>query len=94
MIAEKERDETSAWTRALAFLRGANSRRDDASHSFGLVMGEYYSYEQLVDFLRRINAAMPSRSRLVDIGKSVEGRSLIGIQVSKQNETLARAQKQ
>lgn len=45
-------------------------------------MGEYYDYEDLVNYMRRIHDAMPAKTRMVSIGKTVEGRETWGIQVS------------
>jgi hypothetical protein len=50
-------------------------------HSFGLSLGEYYDFQELTTFMRRIQSAIPSRVRIVSIGRTVEGREMEGIQV-------------
>jgi hypothetical protein len=81
LIEDKE-GPNNPRNRAMRLL-STNSKRDDAStHSFGLSLGEYYDYVELTRFMRRIQAAMPSRARIVSIGKSVEGREMEGIQVN------------
>ncbi|KAI6182148.1 hypothetical protein M3Y97_00348800 [Aphelenchoides bicaudatus] len=72
LIDEKE-GPNSVRSRAIRLLSGA--KRDDASaHTFGLIMGEYYGYDDIVAFMRRVNSAIPNRSRMFSIGKTVEGR--------------------
>lgn len=78
LIDEKE-GPNSARNRALRML--FNGRKDDVSpHSFGLIMGEYYNYDDMVAFMKRINTAIPQRTRMVNIGKTVEGRDTWGIE--------------
>ncbi|KAI6234513.1 ShKT domain-containing protein [Aphelenchoides fujianensis] len=78
VIAEKEGPDSNR-NRALRLLL-ADGQKDESSHSFGLAMGEYYDYDELVKFMQRVHAAMPSRTRIVSIGKTVEGREMMGIQ--------------
>jgi len=81
LIDEKE-GPNSQRSRAIRLL--SNGRRDDVgSHSFGLLLGEYYDYDELVSFMRRIHSAIPARTRMVSIGKTVEGRDTVGIQFGK-----------
>lgn len=44
-------------------------------------MGEYYSYPEIVNFMRRIANALGEKAQLVSIGKTHENRDLFGIQV-------------
>jgi hypothetical protein len=63
-------------------MLGSTSKRDEAgSHSFGLVMGDYYGYDEMVDYMRQVNSAIPARTKMVNIGKTVENRDTWGIQV-------------
>jgi hypothetical protein len=80
LIDEKE-GPNNVRSRALRLLSGA--KRDDAgSRNFGLPMGEYYGYDEIVAFMRRVHAAVPTQSRMFSIGKTVEGRDTWGIEVS------------
>lgn len=44
-------------------------------------MGEYYGYDEIVAFMRRVHAAIPTQSRLFSIGKTIEGRDTWGLEV-------------
>ncbi|KAI6222083.1 hypothetical protein M3Y95_00946800 [Aphelenchoides besseyi] len=78
LIAEKE-GLSSTWNRALRLLT-TDGKRDDNSHTFGLAMGDYYDYDELVNFMQRVHSAIPSRTRIVSIGKTVENREMQAIQ--------------
>lgn len=81
MIDDKEGPENPR-NRALRLI-GLDAKRDDAgSHSFGLLMGQYHDYNDMVAFMRRIHETIPPRTRMVSIGKTVEGRDTWGIQAS------------
>ncbi|KAK6726767.1 hypothetical protein RB195_004839 [Necator americanus] len=43
-------------------------------------MGEYYSYSTIVTWMKRIADSIPDIAKVVDIGPSSEGRSIIGLQ--------------
>ncbi|VDM79977.1 unnamed protein product, partial [Strongylus vulgaris] len=43
-------------------------------------MGEYYSYSVIMSWMKRIADRMPEIAKLVDVGTSSEGRSIVGLQ--------------
>ncbi|MBN1153338.1 immune inhibitor A [candidate division KSB1 bacterium] len=45
-------------------------------------MGDYHTYQEMVDELTQTAAAFPHISRLISIGKSIEGRDIWAIKVS------------
>ena len=60
-----------------------NILRDDPEgrfDNFGLRMGEYYDYNEIMAFMQRVQNAMPGRAQLRTIGWTVEGRPIQGIQ--------------
>lgn len=64
----------------------ASFRRDDASQrgsmNMFLQMGDYHSYDEIMEFMRRVQAWLGTdRVQLRTIGRSAEGREIRGIQV-------------
>lgn len=58
-------------------------RRDDIENrldNFGLKMGDYPGYNEIVIFMQRVHDSIPERTILRSIGNTVEGRSIQGIQ--------------
>ncbi|ETN83793.1 hypothetical protein NECAME_07222 [Necator americanus] len=53
---------------------------DTGSFVSKLRMGEYYSYSTIVTWMKRIADSIPDIAKVVDIGPSSEGRSIIGLQ--------------
>ncbi|CAJ0946530.1 unnamed protein product, partial [Mesorhabditis belari] len=47
----------------------------------GLVMGEYYGYATIVDWMKRIADRMPRLASILEIGRSAEGRGIFGIKL-------------
>ena len=82
MIEEKEGEKN--WRmRALDFLRnGRSDAVEDGKEDFGLSMKEYHSYDDIVSWMRRIEAILGNRAKVISIGKTVEGRDIWGIKVS------------
>ncbi|KAL3119279.1 hypothetical protein niasHT_000223 [Heterodera trifolii] len=52
----------------------------DRFEGFGLRMGDYHSFADLLAFMQNVQNAMPSRAQLRTIGWTAEGRPLQGIQ--------------
>lgn len=53
-----------------------------ASNDFGLSMADYHSYDDMVAFMKRVHSALPGNTKIVSIGRTVEGREIQGIQVT------------
>uniref|UniRef100_A0A915DMS4 Peptidase M14 carboxypeptidase A domain-containing protein n=1 Tax=Ditylenchus dipsaci TaxID=166011 RepID=A0A915DMS4_9BILA len=54
------------------------------ANSFGITMGEYHSYDEILAFMSRIERQLPADTvQLRSIGKSAEGRDIRGIQFGK-----------
>jgi len=49
--------------------------------NFGLRMGDYPGYNEIVVFMQRVHDSLTERTILRSIGSTVEGRSIQGIQV-------------
>lgn len=62
----------------------------DRFEGFGLRMGDYHSFADLLAFMQNVQNAMPSRAQLRTIGWTAEGRPLQGIQVEKGGRTEGR----
>uniref|UniRef100_A0A914I7C9 ShKT domain-containing protein n=1 Tax=Globodera rostochiensis TaxID=31243 RepID=A0A914I7C9_GLORO len=52
----------------------------DRFDAFGLRMGDYHSFAELLAFMQNVQNAMPNRAQLRTIGWTAEGRPLQGIQ--------------
>ena len=81
MIAEKEGDEN--WSsRIMQKLQKFGLRDDTDMEDFGMPMGPfYYSYPEIVAWMRRIESRKPNFARVFCIGKTVERRDIYGINV-------------
>ncbi|KAI1709568.1 zinc carboxypeptidase domain-containing protein [Ditylenchus destructor] len=58
------------------------------SNTFGLVMGEYHSYDDILAFMARVEGQLPRGVvQLRSIGRSSEGRDIRGIQFGRPRDT-------
>ncbi|CAI4225229.1 unnamed protein product [Auanema sp. JU1783] len=59
---------------------------DDAGTGFmsKIKMGEYYSYHTICQWMQRIAEKLPEIATVVDIGKTVEGRRILGLKFGKE----------
>lgn len=80
LIDEKEirPNSQSKLAKAKDILRDEIDGRFD---SFGLRMGDYHNFGELVGFMQKIQSAFPARTQLRTIGWTAEGRPIQGIQV-------------
>ncbi|KAH7728535.1 Protein Y47G6A.19 a [Aphelenchoides avenae] len=78
-IDEKETAD-EARVRAILALRADRMKDDVASNDFGLSMANYHSYDDMVAFMKRVHAALPANTKMISIGRTVEGREIQGIQ--------------
>uniref|UniRef100_A0A1I7Y388 AAA family ATPase n=1 Tax=Steinernema glaseri TaxID=37863 RepID=A0A1I7Y388_9BILA len=75
LIREKEINDPRKLVRP-----GRVLQRDDAGwNNYGARMGEYYSYNEIVDWMKRIEAQNPHLVRVFSIGKTAEKREIYGI---------------
>uniref|UniRef100_A0A914ELD3 ShKT domain-containing protein n=1 Tax=Acrobeloides nanus TaxID=290746 RepID=A0A914ELD3_9BILA len=79
MIVEKEGDDN--WSsRIMQKLQKFGLRDDNDMEDFGMPMGPfYYSYPEIVAWMRRIESRKPNFARVFSIGKTVERRDIYGI---------------
>uniref|UniRef100_A0A1I7S612 Zinc carboxypeptidase A 1 n=1 Tax=Bursaphelenchus xylophilus TaxID=6326 RepID=A0A1I7S612_BURXY len=76
-----EKEGPNNWrSRALRFLGHGKRDAIDGDHTFGLIMGEYYSYDEIVSYMRRIVEALGGKAKMISIGRTHEGREIYGIQ--------------
>ncbi|VDK43396.1 unnamed protein product, partial [Anisakis simplex] len=56
------------------------TRNDDAMRALNsLPMGEYYSYDQIVEWMQKLQHLNPSFVRQISIGTTHEGRNIVGL---------------
>uniref|UniRef100_A0A1I7WS54 Peptidase_M14 domain-containing protein n=1 Tax=Heterorhabditis bacteriophora TaxID=37862 RepID=A0A1I7WS54_HETBA len=48
-------------------------------------MGEYYSYNTICNWMKRIAERIPEIAEVIDIGTTSEGRSILGLKITKFN---------
>ncbi|CAD5205886.1 unnamed protein product [Bursaphelenchus okinawaensis] len=82
----KEKEGPNWRSRALRFLSHGKRDTVDGDHTFGLIMGEYYSYDEIVAYMRRIRDALGPKAKIITIGKTHEGRDIFGIQFGRPSD--------
>uniref|UniRef100_A0A0K0FL36 ShKT domain-containing protein n=1 Tax=Strongyloides venezuelensis TaxID=75913 RepID=A0A0K0FL36_STRVS len=67
-------------------------KKDDSGfNNFGLAMGDYHNYTDVVNWMKRIEKKYPNFVKVFSIGKSFEGRNIYGIMMgSSLNDTSRR----
>uniref|UniRef100_A0A915AI59 Zinc carboxypeptidase A 1 n=2 Tax=Parascaris univalens TaxID=6257 RepID=A0A915AI59_PARUN len=60
-------------------LFGEHRLKDDRSSSSTLPMGEYYSYDEIVQWMRNLERLHGNIVRLISIGTTHQGRSILGV---------------
>uniref|UniRef100_A0A0N4Z0I3 ShKT domain-containing protein n=1 Tax=Parastrongyloides trichosuri TaxID=131310 RepID=A0A0N4Z0I3_PARTI len=66
-------------------------RNDDTRfNNFGLTMGEYHSYEEIVNWMKRIEQRHNNFVKVISIGKTFEGRDIYGIIMGKSLEDTSK----
>uniref|UniRef100_A0A7E4VYX8 Peptidase_M14 domain-containing protein n=1 Tax=Panagrellus redivivus TaxID=6233 RepID=A0A7E4VYX8_PANRE len=83
MITDQESD--ANWrAKAIKMLHGSGRSRDALEagmDDFGLSMADYHPYGDIVAWMGRIAARMPTQARVFSIGRTVEGREINGLKI-------------
>lgn len=81
----EDKEGVNNW-RYKALSRLISGGKRDLSNSqnkndFGLDLSDYHSYDEIVNWMRRIERSLPNNCQVYSIGKTSENRDMYGIKV-------------